>query len=226
MCRLFAGSVLAGLAPGALLLTGDLVDGKTAIGRGHQLKPEWEVRRARLPACTAFPSSLHPTHSATGSRGWQASEICLHGRCAAHPFTLKLLLFIQLRRSAPTRYLPLKRLLSSLSSAGWKRAVQKTQRLGRRLLRRGALVFSCGETWQEDQHQLQAQPALADGMCLSVLLNIVKHSLIDLTVYQLRRPPGTGGGGLLCPCSCTSAAYYILVALPRPHRPWVPGLQP
>jgi len=42
--RLFAGTVLAGLAPGALLLTGDLVDGKTAIGRGHQLKPEWEAR--------------------------------------------------------------------------------------------------------------------------------------------------------------------------------------
>ena len=70
-CRLFAGSVLAGLAPGALLLTGDLVDGKTAIGRGHQLKPEWEVRRARLPACTASPSSLHPPHSAAGRRGWQ-----------------------------------------------------------------------------------------------------------------------------------------------------------
>ena len=45
MClgRLFAGTVLAGLEPGALLLTGDLVDGKTALGRGHQLKTEWEV---------------------------------------------------------------------------------------------------------------------------------------------------------------------------------------
>ena len=41
--RLFAGTVLAGLEPGALLLTGDLVDGKTALGRGHQLKTEWEV---------------------------------------------------------------------------------------------------------------------------------------------------------------------------------------
>ena len=41
--RLFAATVLAGLEPGALLLTGDLVDGKTALGRGHQLKTEWEV---------------------------------------------------------------------------------------------------------------------------------------------------------------------------------------
>ena len=35
--------MLAGLEPGALLLTGDLVDGKIALGRGHQLKTEWEV---------------------------------------------------------------------------------------------------------------------------------------------------------------------------------------
>jgi hypothetical protein len=43
-----ARSVLAGVRPSALLLTGDLVDAKTANLEGSRQHPEeWEVRRLR-----------------------------------------------------------------------------------------------------------------------------------------------------------------------------------
>ncbi len=35
--------VLASSQPGALLITGDLVDGKTLLGRGQQIEEEWQV---------------------------------------------------------------------------------------------------------------------------------------------------------------------------------------
>jgi hypothetical protein len=35
--------VLLSTAPGALLITGDLTDGKTQLGRGQQLEEEWQV---------------------------------------------------------------------------------------------------------------------------------------------------------------------------------------
>lgn len=41
--RLFARMVLASSQPGALLITGDLVDGKTLLGRGQQIEEEWQV---------------------------------------------------------------------------------------------------------------------------------------------------------------------------------------
>jgi hypothetical protein len=39
----FASNILRPLAPGALLLTGDLVDGKTKLMRGAQDAGEWQV---------------------------------------------------------------------------------------------------------------------------------------------------------------------------------------
>jgi len=44
--RTFARTVLSGLQPGALLITGDLVDAKTRLGQGQQWKEEWQVRTA------------------------------------------------------------------------------------------------------------------------------------------------------------------------------------
>lgn len=41
----FASNVLRHLSPGALLLTGDLVDGKTKLMRGAQDAGEWQVSR-------------------------------------------------------------------------------------------------------------------------------------------------------------------------------------
>ena len=35
--------MLLGLQPGALLITGDLVDAKTKLGRGQQWEDEWRV---------------------------------------------------------------------------------------------------------------------------------------------------------------------------------------
>lgn len=51
LCRLFARTVLAASQPGALLITGDLTDGKTRIGRGQQLEEEWKVRRLMHDYC-------------------------------------------------------------------------------------------------------------------------------------------------------------------------------
>ena len=45
LCRLFARTVLAASHPGALLITGDLVDGKTLLGRGQQSEEEWQVTK-------------------------------------------------------------------------------------------------------------------------------------------------------------------------------------
>ena len=211
MCRLFAGSVLAGLAPGALLLTGDLVDGKTAIGRGHQLKPEWEVRRARLPACTAFPSPLHPPHSATGRKRlaaqWNlpAREV----RCA--PTHAKAATLHTASEECPHT-------VSASKEAGFSALAVQAGSVQRRR-RRGLVEDTCGgmpfvQLVRPGRKTCTGcrlnQPALADGICCKCL---VEHSLIALTIFQLRWPPGTGGGGLPCPCSCKSAAYYILVAL-------------
>lgn len=44
----FASKILRPLAPGALVLTGDLVDGKTKLLRGAQDEGEWKVRLAWL----------------------------------------------------------------------------------------------------------------------------------------------------------------------------------
>lgn len=41
----FASEILRPLAPGALVLTGDLVDGKTRLMRGAQDEGEWQVSR-------------------------------------------------------------------------------------------------------------------------------------------------------------------------------------
>ncbi len=41
--RTFARTVLSGLQPGALLITGDLIDAKTRLGRGQQWEEEWQV---------------------------------------------------------------------------------------------------------------------------------------------------------------------------------------
>ncbi|CAL8465131.1 g4666 [Coccomyxa elongata] len=46
--RLFARTVLASSQPGALLITGDLVDGKTLLGRGQQIEKEWQTYRTAL----------------------------------------------------------------------------------------------------------------------------------------------------------------------------------
>ena len=35
--------MLASSQPGALLITGDLVDGKMLLGRGQQVEEEWQV---------------------------------------------------------------------------------------------------------------------------------------------------------------------------------------
>ena len=42
-CRLFSELVLPALSPGAIVLSGDLVDGKDEQGRGQQQIEEWEV---------------------------------------------------------------------------------------------------------------------------------------------------------------------------------------
>lgn len=42
-CRTFARTVLSGLQPGALLITGDLIDAKSRLGRGQQWEEEWQV---------------------------------------------------------------------------------------------------------------------------------------------------------------------------------------
>ena len=44
VCRLFSELVLPALSPGAIVLSGDLVDGKDEQGRGQQQIKEWEVR--------------------------------------------------------------------------------------------------------------------------------------------------------------------------------------
>ena len=44
----FASNILRPLAPGALVLTGDLVDGKTKLMRGAQDAGEWQVRQHGL----------------------------------------------------------------------------------------------------------------------------------------------------------------------------------
>lgn len=41
----FASSILQPMVPGALVLTGDLVDGKTKLLRGAQDEGEWKVGR-------------------------------------------------------------------------------------------------------------------------------------------------------------------------------------
>ena len=46
-CRTFARTVLSGLQPGALLITGDLIDAKSRLGRGQQREEEWQVRLSR-----------------------------------------------------------------------------------------------------------------------------------------------------------------------------------
>ena len=46
--RLFSKLVLPALLPGAVVLSGDLVDGKDANGRGHQQIEEWQVDHCRL----------------------------------------------------------------------------------------------------------------------------------------------------------------------------------
>lgn len=43
-CRLFSELVLPALLPGAVVLSGDLVDGKDEQGRGQQQLEEWQVR--------------------------------------------------------------------------------------------------------------------------------------------------------------------------------------
>ena len=35
--------MLSGLQPGALLITGDLIDAKSRLGRGQQWEEEWQV---------------------------------------------------------------------------------------------------------------------------------------------------------------------------------------
>lgn len=42
--RHFAQAVLKPMAPGALMITGDLVDAKTKLKRGLQNETEWQVR--------------------------------------------------------------------------------------------------------------------------------------------------------------------------------------
>jgi hypothetical protein len=48
MRRTFARTVLLGLQPGALLITGDLIDAKTRLGRGRQWEEEWQVALSSL----------------------------------------------------------------------------------------------------------------------------------------------------------------------------------
>lgn len=47
----FASHVLRPLAPGALVLTGDLVDGKTKLMRGSQDAGEWQVSQHGSGLC-------------------------------------------------------------------------------------------------------------------------------------------------------------------------------
>lgn len=42
--RLFSELVLPAILPGAIVLSGDLVDGKDEHGRGQQQLEEWQVR--------------------------------------------------------------------------------------------------------------------------------------------------------------------------------------
>ena len=51
LCSLFAEKVLQYVKPGAIILGGDLVDGKTLQMQGHQYRQEWEVQH--FSACTA-----------------------------------------------------------------------------------------------------------------------------------------------------------------------------
>ncbi len=49
--RLFARTVLAASQPGALLITGDLTDGKRLIGTGEQQLQEWQVTQPFFFLC-------------------------------------------------------------------------------------------------------------------------------------------------------------------------------
>ena len=49
MRRAFIHTILPAARPGAFIITGDLVDGKTHLGRGLQQEVEWQVGRAPVP---------------------------------------------------------------------------------------------------------------------------------------------------------------------------------
>jgi hypothetical protein len=55
----FASNVLHHLAPGALVLTGDLVDGKTKLMRGSQDAGEWKVSHYGLHGVSVTCSRPH-----------------------------------------------------------------------------------------------------------------------------------------------------------------------
>lgn len=96
LCRLFARTVLAASHPGALLITGDLVDGKTLLGRGQQSEEEWQVtKHPSIYSCSRTaqtstkdyhrePSSVPTCHEREcqglqldGLHGNQAVSVCL-----------------------------------------------------------------------------------------------------------------------------------------------------
>ena len=53
-----AQTVLAAAKPGALLITGDLTDAKSQIGRGEQLEQDWQVRGSSR-ICLHVTASAH-----------------------------------------------------------------------------------------------------------------------------------------------------------------------
>ena len=74
LCSLLASAVVASIKPNAILLTGDLVDGKERNHHGRQLQEEWQVLIAQqdMPVSAATVSLV---------RGWQGNDgICQ--RCA------------------------------------------------------------------------------------------------------------------------------------------------
>ena len=53
--------MLLGLQPGALLITGDLVDAKTKLGQGQQWEDEWQVSPSKCHLSTTVwtkPNSM------------------------------------------------------------------------------------------------------------------------------------------------------------------------